>query len=457
MESRMPSKLETRAGVYEQKKARIVADFNAMRLADQPIALSKSTSNIFRGNARQHAKLDVKALNQVIAIDVKARTVDVEGMTSYETLVDAVLPLGLAPAVVPELKTITVGGVYAGIGVETASGKYGFMHETVLEAEILTADGRVLLCSPTKNKDLFYGFPNSYGSLGYALRIKLQLFPVKPYVKLARTTFRGAPEFIRALSIAGKQARAVNGVDFVEGTVLSHDTRVVTVGTFVDSAPWTRDIYKTPFYKSIATQKTDYLTTRDYFFRYDPDWFWCSRHFGLENPLMRALMPKSKMRSDVYYRFAGWTARQPLIKQLRKLGWRRESLIQDVEAPTAQAAEFVTWFDREIGMVPYLVAPVQQYKNVKYPLSPITPGKQFMNIGFYAPQKTKMTDALHYTKLIDRKVLSMKVRKMLYSVTTLSSKEFWSLFSKRDYDKLKKKYDPHARLTGLYEKVSRVR
>jgi len=43
--------------------------------------------------------------------------VEVEGMCTYEDLVDATLPFGFMPCVVPELKTITIGGAISGIGL----------------------------------------------------------------------------------------------------------------------------------------------------------------------------------------------------------------------------------------------------------------------------------------------------------------------------------------------------
>jgi hypothetical protein len=39
--------------------------------------------------------------------------------------------------VVPELKTITVGGTIVGIGIESSSFKHGFVHEGLLEADVL--------------------------------------------------------------------------------------------------------------------------------------------------------------------------------------------------------------------------------------------------------------------------------------------------------------------------------
>ena len=44
-----------------------------------------------------------------LRIDPQRMTADVEGMITYEALVDETLRYGLLPAVVPQLKTITAG------------------------------------------------------------------------------------------------------------------------------------------------------------------------------------------------------------------------------------------------------------------------------------------------------------------------------------------------------------
>ena len=103
-------------------------------------------------------------------------TADVEGMITYEALVDETLRYGLLPAVVPQLKTITVGGAVSGLGIESSSFKFGLVHETIEEMEILLGNRRLVTCS-CRNPDLFFGFPNSYGTLGYALRLTVRLIP----------------------------------------------------------------------------------------------------------------------------------------------------------------------------------------------------------------------------------------------------------------------------------------
>ena len=70
-------------------------------------------------------------------------------MTTHEHLVEATLPHGLMPRVVPQLKTITLGGAVTGLGIEAASFRNGLPHESVLEMEVITGDGRIVVARPT--------------------------------------------------------------------------------------------------------------------------------------------------------------------------------------------------------------------------------------------------------------------------------------------------------------------
>ena len=64
-------------------------------------------------------------------------------MCTYEDLVAATLPYGLSPLVVPQLKTITLGGAVTGLGIESTSFRNGLPHESVLELDILTGTGEM--------------------------------------------------------------------------------------------------------------------------------------------------------------------------------------------------------------------------------------------------------------------------------------------------------------------------
>src|SRR6478736_8132099 len=85
----------------------------------RPVRLAKKTSNLFRPRGRTDGPgLDVSGLDGVIEIDPVSHTADVQGMCTYERLVEETLAHGLVPTVVPQLRTITLGGAVTGLGIE---------------------------------------------------------------------------------------------------------------------------------------------------------------------------------------------------------------------------------------------------------------------------------------------------------------------------------------------------
>ena len=126
----------TTSGVHEAEVARLVQAYAALP-PDAPVRLAKRTSNLFRfrdATADATAGLDVSAFGHVLSVDPVTRTARVGGMTTYEDLCDATLPHQLMPLVVPQLKTITLGGAVTGLGIESTSLRNGMPHESVTAA-----------------------------------------------------------------------------------------------------------------------------------------------------------------------------------------------------------------------------------------------------------------------------------------------------------------------------------
>ena len=148
------------------------------------------------------------------------------------------------PLVVPQLKTITLGGAVAGLGIESSSFRNGLPHESVREMEVLTGDGRVVVARPdNEHADLFRGFPNSYGTLGYALRLTHRAAS-RCAVRAAAAPalrHRRRPASPRWPTCAPAGAHDGEPVDFVDGTVFGPDEQYLTLGTFVDEAPTVSD------------------------------------------------------------------------------------------------------------------------------------------------------------------------------------------------------------------------
>jgi len=455
---------------YDQRVQALLEQYRAIP-AGAPIRLAKRTSNLFRPRSKVATPgLDVAAFDGVLHVDPESRTAQVLGMTTYEHLVDATLPFGLMPMCVPQLRTITLGGAVTGLGIESASFLYGTPHESVLEMDILTGDGDVLTVTGAMddpNRDLFYGFPNSYGSLGYALRLQIELAPVRPYVHLRHLRYDSAEAMAAAISTFVRD-RFVDGdpIDFLDGTVFSPDEQYLTIGTMVNSLPTDRTTSDYTgmgiYYRSIqsdAPQHEDYLTIYDYLWRWDTDWFWCSRAFGAQRPLIRKMWPKRKLRSDVYWKLVAFDRRTNISGRLARLRGRpqREPVVQDIEVPVNRLAEFLDFFHRDVRIEPVWVCPLQQRDpNVHWPLYEFDPDVVYVNVGFWST--VPVADGVDpaeglVNRQIEEMVTALEGRKSLYSTAFYDRDTFWSIYGGNAYQSLKERYDPGGRLLGLYEKV----
>jgi len=436
---------------YEQRKQRLVA---SLRAGDgNGVRLQKSTSNLFRDRKAVRSRgLDVREFNHVLAVDTDAMTVDVEGMTPYDTLVAECLRHGVMPTVVPQLKSITIGGATTGCGIEATSFRYGLVHETVLETEILLADGSVVTCTPdNEHRDLFFGFPNSYGTLGYALRLKVRVIPVKPYVHVTHTRYEDPQACFRAL------AEACAGTsDFVDGVVFGPREMVISTARFVDKAPWTSDYtFENIYYRSLRERREDYLPVANYIWRWDTDWFWCSKNLLAQNPLVRRLLGRKRLNSVFYTRVMRWNARWGITRLLnRLLGRHTESVIQDVEIPITRAAEFLRFYFETVRFMPVWICPTRPFDpEARFTLYPMEPGTLFVNFGFWDVVTTREAHPPgHFNRLVEREVMRLGGHKSLYSDSYFTPEEFWSLYNREGYQALRAKYDPGGRFRDLYAK-----
>jgi FAD/FMN-containing dehydrogenase len=423
------------------------------RAGGPPLALAKRTSNLFRDRDRGGREpLDLTGFNHVLGVDRARMLVDVEGLTSYEDLVAATLDQGLMPAVVPQLKTITIGGAAAGVGIEATSFRHGLVHDTLSEIEVLLPDGEIVTCRPdNEHRDLFFGFPNSYGTLGYALRLSARLLPVRRFVRAEHTRYRDPDAFVDGLA-----AQCSSPADFVDAVVFGMDEQVVCVGRFVDDAPPVSDYTgQQIYYQSLRSVDVDYLTAAGYLWRWDTDWFWCSKNFGAQHPLVRRLFGKRCLNSRTYTRLMRLNTRFGLARRLARIRGRYpESVIQDVDIPLPRAAEFLRFLLTEIRILPIWVCPIGPTdRQTRFPLYPLAPRTLYLNFGFWdvidspAPQPPG-----HFNRLIEDKVVELGGIKSLYSDSFFDQATFARAYDMDEYERLKRRYDPEGRAPGLYEK-----
>lgn len=444
-----------------------------------PLRMFKATaSNTFRpqqitGREESQARLDLRGFVHVLEVNQAELWCDIEASATFETYVAATLSHGVAPLVVPELRTITVGGAIVGIGIESSSFKHGFFHEGLLECDVLLASGEVVTAKPEgEYADLFAAVPNSLGSFGYLLRLRMRVQPAKPIVEIVKTCFDSAEELVNGLEEACKN----KDFDYVDGVALSEAGGTLITGRFVSQVPTGSKLQRYGmypiFYKSLVFEGTEYMTTSDYIWRWDADWFWCTQVFpGLSNPVIRWLCGSEVLRSDNYKKFNDAV----ISNVLQPLGLNKneELIIQDIEIPISSSAKWIKDFLRVVpssrigkiklsrpgskeATVPIWLCPVI---GTASPLMPMDSSKLYINFGFWDALEGPETKGGMAVGNINRALETLAYqyggKKTLYSSVFLSEEDFYAQYNGKHYRGVKSKYDPTGRLRGWYERVTK--
>ena len=430
--------------LHAKKVQRIAGQLRAHDKS-KPVSLRKKAPphQVPKGGDLRRAdhKIDVSDLTAILDIDPVRRTCVAESGVQFCDLVEATLRYGLVPIVVPELKTITIGGAVSGCSIESMSYRYGGFADTCLEYEVITSRGDVLRCTPENEHALVFQMLHcSFGTLGILTKLTFRLVPAKPFVRIDYEKYDNLVAYQAAIE---RHFRAED-VDFMDGIMHRPDLLVLSVGRFVDTAPFTNAYDWTKvYYQSTAALDHDYLKTPDYFFRYDR---------GVTN-----VHPKS---------FVGRLLLGKLLDSGRtmsvadKLNFMfksdRPTVILDVFLPFSQAGAFMEWYEREVGHFPLWMVPykrVHDYEWLDDSFYAELKDELFIDLAIYGMEQPQGKN-IH--RMIEEKLRELGGMKTLISHNYYSKDEFWSIWNKRNYDRVKAITDPENVFRDLYTKTCRA-
>jgi FAD/FMN-containing dehydrogenase len=401
------------------------------RTSTAPVSLRKrAVSHVVpKPHDRRHTdeKIDIGDLDQILSIDPERRICVAESGVTFIDLVSATLRHGLVPMVVPELKTITIGGAVAGCSLESMSFRYGGFHDSCLEYEVITATGEVLVCTPDNEHELLFQMMHgAFGTLGILSKLTFRLVPAKPFVHVTYEKHARLDDYLAAIAAHTEW----HGADFMDGIIHRPDLHVLSVGRFVDHAPYTNRYDRfAVYYKSTARRDEDYLTTEQYLFRYDR---------GVTN-----VTPF--LSSATVLRLAQWLHRW--------LPTDRPRVTLDTFVPMSRVPTFLDWYQREVGFYPLWVVPYRRVRDYEWLRPSFFDGLEdelFLDLAIYGMKQPRGKN-IH--RMIEEELARIGGLKTLISHNYYSPEEFWAVWNKTNYDAVKQRTDPRNLFRDLYTKT----
>lgn len=386
-------------------------------------------------------KIDISDLTEILEIDPVKRICVAESGVTFVDLVDATMKHGLVPIVVPELKTITIGGAVAGCSIESMSFVHGGFHDTCLEYEVITATGDVLVCTPDNEHSLvFQMIHGGFGTLGVLAKLTFKLVPAKKYVKLVYERHATLDSYQRSIA----RHAELRDIDFMDGIIHSPTLWILCCGRFVDEAPYTnRYDWVKVYYQSTAKRHEDYLETPHYFFRYDR---------GVTN-----VRPSSLVGRVL---FGKLLASSEWLRVAQKLHWllprERPTVTLDVFVPSSKVPAFMDWYTREVGFFPLWCVPYRRVHDYEWLADDYWKHNQdtmFLDLAIYG---MKQPPGRNVHREIEVKLRELGGIKTLISHNYYGEDEFWQLFNRRNYDAVKAKVDPRNVFRDLYTKTCKA-
>ena len=429
---------------HAAKVDRIVRQLRA-RTPGKPVSLRKKAvahQVPKHGDLRRYdEKIDVSDLTEVLSIDPDARLCVAESGVTFVDLVRATLAYGLVPVVVPELKTITIGGAVAGCSIESMSFVYGSFHDACTAYEVITGRGDVMTVTPDGEHALvFQMMMGAFGTLGIVSKLTFKLVPAKPFVRIVYESHATLETYLASI----KAHAAARDVDFMDGIIHSPRKYVLSLGTFVDTAPYTSDYsWLRVYWESTGTRREDYLATQDYFFRYDR---------GVTN-----VRPSSLPGRLVFGKLLTSTQ---WLKLGNKLHWvlarENPTVTVDLFLPVSRAPEFLSWYERELDFYPLWCVPYRRVRDYEW-LDPSVYADNhddlFLDLAIYGMRQK--SDA-NYHRLIKEKLRELGGIKTLIAHNYYPEAEFWTIFNKANYAAVKAITDPKNLFRDVYTKMCKA-
>jgi FAD/FMN-containing dehydrogenase len=219
--------------------------------------------------------VDLRNMN-AIQVDADARTAWAEAGATAEQFTKKAEEVGLVVGF-GDAGSVGLGGIVTGGGVGYLSRLHGLTIDSLLAAEIVTADGQKITADPETNPDLFWAIRGGGGNFGVVTRFKFRLQPLPSFTG-GMLLIPASPETIAGFVAAAEAApEALSGIGNVMPAPPMPFIKPEDVGRLVIIAmlayagsPEEAEKALKPF-RDLAPPLADYVKTQAYSAMYPPE------------------------------------------------------------------------------------------------------------------------------------------------------------------------------------------
>lgn len=419
------------------------------------IALKVSgASNTTRSKSynKNGIRLDLRSLNRILHVDPEKQIVIAEPRVTMKELVSETLKYGFFPPVVPEFKGITVGGAIMGCAAESGSHKWGIFSDICMRYHLLCGNGDLIYASPSENADVYHAIPGSYGCFGILVAAEIRLIPSfkSVHIKCSRSEIPFAP----------------SQSDFVDG-ILFHKNHTILIEANLTDEKATTDCW---YFENAKKEGEEILPLENYLFRYDQGAFWMGAYLlnlsflfrFVKNGLLKFPSSPCLTQSEIQKMSKRpsphpfWLKLMP-SQNLWKLHHMAEKwvhdrlMIQDCCMPLSGAKPFSEILMQDPGIFPLWLCPI---KNPTAPqlFASHNLSEPVFNFGLYGlPSYSAPMELI--TRKLEKLTVNFKGRKVLYSRSYYTHEEFWEIYPRDQYEKVRHKTHAESIFPEITEKV----
>ena len=160
--------------------------------------------------------IDSRFFNTIHHLSSKEVVVDA-GVTLFD-LLTATCDRGLTLPVLTDYLGLSVGGLSQVGGIGGHTQHFGSFADTVLALEAIAGNGQQIVCSSTRNTDLFNSLLGGLGQFGVVTQVTLPLIPAPTNARAYHLTYTGLEQYLADQERVLKDGR----FNFLKGQVVPH-------------------------------------------------------------------------------------------------------------------------------------------------------------------------------------------------------------------------------------------